>query len=112
VTASFAPSCITPNRPPVVNAGSDQSVLVGLLYALANASFSDPDNDGPWSYRIDWGDASSSSGSRPSQGALTGTHNYVLPGTYSIIVTVTDSHGATASDSKVLTVTPLPGLGR
>jgi hypothetical protein len=109
-TASFSVSCTTPNRPPVVNAGPDQSVLVGVSFALAGASFSDPDNDGPWYYTIDWGDASSSSGSRSSQGALTGTHNYLMPGTYSITVRVTDHHGATGSDSKVLTVAALPGL--
>ena len=87
-------------------------MLVGVLYALANASFSDPDNDGPWSYTINWGDRSSSSGSRSSQGALTGAHNYLLPGSYSITVTVTDSHGATGSDTKALTVTALPALNR
>src|SRR5207248_1123319 len=62
VSASFSLSCTTPNRPPIVNAGSDQSALLGVLYTLSDASFSDPDNDGPWSYRIDWGDQSSSSG--------------------------------------------------
>jgi hypothetical protein len=112
VTASFSASCTTPNRPPVVNAGSDQAVLLGVAYALADASFSDPDNDGPWSYTIAWGDQSSSSGSESSQGSVTGTHNYLLPGTYQMTVTVTDNHGASGSDSKVLTVGALPALNR
>ena len=112
VTVSFSASCATPNRPPTVNAGSDQSVLLGVLYSLPDASFSDPDNDGPWSYTIDWGDASSSSSSRTSQGSLPGTHNYLLPGTYRITVTVTDHHGASGSDLKLLTVGSLPVLNR
>src|SRR5437879_2850746 len=112
VTVSFSASCATPNRPPTVNAGSDQSVLLGVLYSLPDASFSDPDNDGPWSYTIDWGDASSSSSSRPSQGSLPGTHNYLLPGTYRITVTVMDHHGASGSDLKILTVGSLPVLNR
>ena len=87
-------------------------MLLGALYRLRDASFSDPDNDGPWSYTIDWGDASSSSDTRSSQGALTGTHNYLLPGTYSITLTVTNNHGATGSDSKVLTVTASPAVNQ
>ena len=110
VTVSFSASCATPNRPPLVNAGSDETVLLGVMYALSGASFSDPDNDGPWSYTIDWGDGSSSSGSSSSQGSLTGSHNYLLPGTYRVTVTVTDNHGASGSDSKVLTVGSVPAL--
>jgi hypothetical protein len=110
VTASFVASCTTPNQPPIVNAGSDQSVLVGLLYTLTGASFSDPGDNGPWSYAIDWGDQSGSNGSTATQGPVTGSHNYLLPGSYRITVTVTDSHGASGSGSKVLTVGALPGL--
>jgi len=91
-----------PNQPPSVNAGSDQTVLLGLLYTL-NASFSDPDN-GPWSYTINWGDGSSSSGNRSSQGTFSASHNYILIGSYTIRVTVTDSQGASGWDTKVLTV--------
>ena len=98
-----------PNQPPSVNAGPDQTVLLGLFYTL-NASFSDPDN-GPWSYTINWGDGSSSSGSTSSTGTGSATHNYVLIGSYTIRVTVTDSRGASGSDTKVLTVfTSLGGI--
>jgi hypothetical protein len=54
-----------------VNAGSDQTVLLGVLYSLS-ASFSDPDK-GPWSYTINWGDGSSSSGSKSSTGTIGAT---------------------------------------
>ncbi len=97
-----------PNRPPSVNAGQDENVLLGLLYTLS-ASFSDPDNDGPWSYTINWGDGTSSSGNTWSQGSISGSHTYLL-GSYTIRVTVTDSHGASGSDTKVLTVLIKLGL--
>lgn len=109
-TTSFGLSCVTPNRPPVVNAGSNQAVLLGVLYTLPDASFSDPDNDGPWSYTIIWGDGSSSSGSLSSQGSISGSHTYLLLGTYRITVGVTDGHGASGSASKTLTVGSVPGL--
>src|SRR5436190_1816607 len=108
-TVSYSVTCATPNQPPTVNAGSDETVLLGILYT-ETASFSDPNNDGPWSYTINWGDGSSTSGSTSSQGTISASHSYLL-GSFTIRVTVTDSHGSSGSDSKVLTViTGLPGL--
>jgi PKD repeat protein len=94
---------VTANQPPIVNAGPNETVLLGLLYT-ESATFSDPDNDGPWSYTIDWGDGSSTSGSTSSQGTITGTHTYLLTGQYTIRVTVVDSRGASGTSTKLLTV--------
>jgi hypothetical protein len=104
-TASFAVSCTTPNSPPVVNAGPDETALTGLLYSL-RWSFSDANSNGPWSYRIEWGDGSTSTGSVSSQGTFTAGHTYfvLLPRTFTIRVTVTDSRGASGSDTKVVTI--------
>jgi PKD repeat protein len=93
-----------PNQPPAVNAGSNETVLLGVLYTL-HASFTDPDNNGPWTYTINWGDGSSSSGSASSQGAITAGHTFLrLLSSSTITVTVTDSAGASGSDSKVVRV--------
>jgi hypothetical protein len=88
-----------------VNAGPDETAITGLLYSL-NASFSDPDFNGPWSYTINWGDGSTSVGSASSPGAISAGHTYVtiLPRTYTITVTVTDADGASGSDQKQVSV--------
>ena len=101
-TTTFSVSC---NAPPVVNAGPDQTAVTGLLYSFS-PSFTDANNDGPWSYRIDWGDGSVSTGTRTSQGSWSVGHTYVivLPRSFTVRVTVTDSHGASGSDTKVVSV--------
>src|SRR5207245_9587042 len=53
-------SCHGP-RPPAVNAGPDQAVSPGDTVRLS-VSFSDPSGAAPWSYTIQWGDATSTSG--------------------------------------------------
>jgi hypothetical protein len=108
-TAAFSVSCsVLPpptNQAPVVNAGPDETVLLGLLYTLT-VSFGDADGPEPWSYRIDWGDGSSTSGARSAPGTFTTGHNYytLLPRSFTIRVTVTDGSGASGADTKVITV--------
>src|SRR5204862_5897201 len=105
VTASFAVSCPTPNVAPVVNAGPDDHALTGLLYSFS-WSFTDGNHNGPWSYRIDWGDGSTSGGNVSSEGSFSAGHTYIidLPRSFTITVTVTDASGASGSDSKVVSV--------
>jgi hypothetical protein len=94
-----------PNSPPVVNAGPNQTAVTGLLYTLT-WSFTDANNNGPWSYTIDWGDGSTSTGSVSSQGTFNSGHTYVvlLPTSFTVTVTVTDAASASGSASKVVTV--------
>ncbi len=90
---------------PVVNAGPDERTLTGLLYPL-NWSFTDANHDGPWSYTIDWGDGSTSTGSVANEGSHSDGHTYIvlLQRNLTITVTVTDASGSSGSDSKVVTV--------
>ena len=46
----------------------------------------------------------SESGSTSSHGAINASHTYLLPGSYRIRVTVTDSHGLSGSGEATLTV--------
>ncbi len=76
-------------------------------YAL-DATFSDPDGNGPWSWRVDWGDGASGSGSAAQQGAISGSHLYLSPGSYKVTVSVTDKAGATGSGTLTVTVSLTP----
>ncbi len=104
-SASNSVTVTAPNQPPVVNAGPDERAITGLLYS-ESASFTDPNNDGPWSYTIDWGDGSRTTGNTASQGTISAGHTYIilLPRSFTITVTVTDSHGASGPDTKVVSV--------
>ena len=101
---------VTPTEPPVVTAGPDQNVSVGLLFTLDQASFTDPDHDAPWTVTIDWGDGTSpNTFTMPSEGTISGTHSYtgVALTQYTLTVTVVDAHGNGNSASKKVTVTVL-----
>src|SRR5690349_5212141 len=95
-----------PNQPPVVTAGPNQNVLIGALFNLSGASFTDPDHNGPWSVTIDWGDGSSPTTFTASEGAISASHTYltVLPASYTLTVTVTDAGGLSGSASKTVQV--------
>jgi epidermal growth factor receptor substrate 15 len=101
-TVSYSVSC---NAPPVVNAGPDETALTGLLYTL-RWSFTDANHNGPWTYTINWGDGTTSSGTVSSEGSFNTGHTYVilLPRSFTVRVTVRDANGAAASDTKVVSV--------
>jgi len=101
VTNPVSPSA--PNQPPSVTAGGEQTVLVGALFTLEGASFSDPDHDAPWTVTIDWGDGTSTTFPTSNEGSINGNHSYpitITPADYTLRVTVTDSHNASGSAQK------------
>ena len=71
------------------------------------ATFSDPAGalDGPFTATVDWGDGSPPSAATvdAATGIVTSAHAY-KPGTYTIVVTVTDKDGAVGSSATTVTV--------
>ena len=101
------PFTLTCTAPPVVTAGPDQQIAVGLLFTLDGASFSDPDHDAPWNVTIDWGDGKQTAFSTSSEGTIGGSHSYpvtLLGKDYTLTITVEDAHGNRRSASKTVKV--------
>jgi PKD repeat protein len=98
------------NAPPVVNAGSDQSVTNGATVNLAPATFTDAGVLDTHTATIDWGDGAGPQPATVTQGAgsgsVAGSHVFTT-GSYTVTVRVTDSDGASGSD----TLTVLVGSG-
>ena len=78
----------------------------GAPLSVAVASVTDADPNGvaaDYTATISWGDQTSSTGTISANGSggfvVTGSHSYAEEGTYSVMVTVSDAGGATASAS-------------
>lgn len=89
------------------------------LHAAAGVTFTDADPAGnlaQYSATIDWGDGTSSPGvvvANPFGGfAAGGLHTYSSPGTYTVMVTVRDAGGATASSTSDVTAMSPPVIMR
>ncbi len=85
------------NVAPTVNAGAGATIESGSAFTL-DGSFTDPGADAPWTSTIDWGDGSTGAG-------LTGSHTYLVPGTYTVTLTVRDKDGASGSATAQVVVT-------
>jgi hypothetical protein len=87
---------------PMLTAPADQTANEGASTAFSLGSFSDADGaGGPWSVTIVWGDGSpNSTFSISVQGALAIlNHAYPDNGSYTVSVSVTNSHGGSGSAS-------------
>ncbi|MFH1723998.1 MAG: PKD domain-containing protein [Elusimicrobiota bacterium] len=90
----FAPPVT--NRPPVAEAGPDQTALVGESVHFDGSGSSDPDGS-IVSYEWDFGD-----GSENAAGANV-SHPYSQAGIFTVTLTVTDDQGDTGTDTALAT---------
>ncbi len=86
-----------PNRPPIAHASGPYTEEVGQTILFYGSASYDPDGD-PLHFSWSFGDGLTGTDASPS-------HSYSAPGTYPVILTVSDGKGGTASDSTIATVT-------
>ena len=91
------------NLPPVANAGPDQTVSEGATVALSGTGSSDPDG-GALTYR--WSFVSSTGPAVTLSSTTSATPSFTTAddGLYTLLLTVTDSQGASGSDTVVVRV--------
>jgi probable HAF family extracellular repeat protein len=103
VTAVGGGGGATANTTPTASlkATSSTSIRAGGSLSV-QASLADPDN-GPWSYKLEWGDGSATVGNASSAGAISGIapHLYTKGGSFKAKLTVTDSKGAAGSSNAI-----------
>jgi len=103
LTHGFRVETDVPNRPPVANAGPDQTAAVGAGVTLDAGASTDPDGD---SLTFDWSFLSRAPGSAAvlsNRTTLNPSFTLDRFGNYDLGLTVTDSHGASAADSVTVT---------
>jgi len=89
------------NRPPVADAGPDQTAIVGETVQFDGSGSSDPDGT-IVSYEWNFGDGAS------TQSGVVVSHSYDTAGIYTVILTVMDDYGTSAADQTTITVQAPP----
>ena len=95
------------NAPPVVDAGSDASILEGQTFT-GTATYSDPGVLDTHTRSIDYGDGTVVPSAPVSGGSIPLSRTYADNGSFPVKVTVTDDEGASGSDTAVVTVANVP----
>jgi len=99
-------TAVTTNTTPSVTlqATSPTSIRVGGSVSV-KASFADPDN-GPWSYKLNWGDGSTTIGSTANAGTISGIspHVYTRTGSFKARLTVTDAKRAAGGSNSITVI--------
>lgn len=91
------------NIAPAVAAGPDQTGVLGSVFSLAPATFSDPGLADLHTATIDWGDGGIVSGT-VGQGTISGSHSYTNPGSFVVEICVLDDDGGRGCDTLAITV--------
>jgi len=98
---------VAANRPPVANAGQDQTVTAGENVHFNGAGSSDA--EGPIA-KYSW-DFDSSDGLQEDSTEIAPSKTYVRGGAYLVTLRVWDAYGQTASDTAFVTVVQTAGVG-
>jgi PKD repeat protein len=96
---------VTPvaNNPPTINTCNSPGTVTLGTTATLTYSITDPEGHS-FTTAVNWGDGTTSTG-----GASSATHIYAATGTYSVVITSTDSLGASSSrNCGTITVTNVP----
>ena len=85
------------DRPPVASVTGSSTGLEGSEVSFSAAGSTDPDAGDALTYAWSFGDGSTAAG-------VTATHEYADEGTYTVTLTVTDSHGVIDAATKTVTI--------
>lgn len=102
---------IVANIPPVLTPAGNQSTIAGSAKLFTLGSFTDPGLEGAWAVTIDWGDITpptlitvTAAGKLPDT-----SHIYTTPGTYNVLITVSDDDSSDDGNFQVIVNAAPPG---
>jgi PKD repeat protein len=86
--------------PPVANAGGPYTGMAGIAVSFSGAGSSDPQGEA-LTYAWNFGDGSTGTGASPS-------HTYTAPGTYTVMLSVTNTSGLVGGGTSKATIAAAP----